>query len=362
MKDVLARDVVKKFGDFTALSGVTVHIPAGQVITLLGPSGCGKTTLLRCIAGLEKADGGEIRFGDAVMSSADQRVMVPTEKRNLGMVFQSYAVWPHMTVFNNVAYGLKLRKVSGAEVRERVMRVLDLVGLEGREGRYPSELSGGQQQRVVLARALAYEPEVLLLDEPLANLDAKLREQMRFELRQIQVETGVTAVYVTHDQHEAMAISDQIVVMSNGRVEQTGTAEEIYELPINDYVADFVGLGNFLDVASYRDMAGEEKVVVETEIGEFVANRRRDVPEPAKIMVRPENAVLLEDGSRPEVNVWPGEIKDKVYLGEITTHTVSLKGSDFRVHQSGPSRQHVGDHVDVHVAPNNVVLLGRHEE
>lgn len=361
MKDVLAKDVVKKFGDFTALAGVTVHVPVGKVVTLLGPSGCGKTTLLRCIAGLETANGGEIRFGDEVMSSAEQNVMVPTERRNLGMVFQSYAVWPHMTVFNNVAYGLKLRKVSSSETRERVLRVLELVGLNGREDSYPSQLSGGQQQRVVLARALAYEPEVLLLDEPLANLDAKLREQMRFELRQIQIATGVTAVYVTHDQDEAMAISDEIVVMSNGRIEQTGSAHDIYVQPINEYVADFVGLGNFLGLQSHHELPGEDRIVVETAIGEVVANRRADVPDPAKIMVRPENVRLVDGASRPEMNVWPGEVTEKIYLGEITTHTIDVKGTEFRVHESGPSRQQVGEKVDVHVEPENVVLLGGQE-
>lgn len=358
MKDVCATNIVKRFGDFTALSGVTVRVPAGKVLTLLGPSGCGKTTLLRCIAGLETADGGEIRFGDEVMSSSDQNLVIPTERRNLGMVFQSYAVWPHMTVFNNVAYGLKLRKVSSTETRERVMRVLGLVGLAGREGSYPSQLSGGQQQRVVLARALAYEPEVLLLDEPLANLDAKLREQMRFELRRIQVETGVTAIYVTHDQDEAMAISDEIVVMSNGHVEQTGSALDIYEQPINEYVADFVGLGNFLEVHSHRSVPGENKVVVQTPIGELVAKSRDDVPDPAKVLIRPENFRFVSGDGGPDVNVWPGRVDDKIYLGEITTHTVDIMGTELRVHESGPSRQQVGERVDMHVSPENVVLLG----
>ena len=357
MKEVIARDVVKKFDSFVALKGVNLTAHKGEVTTLLGPSGCGKTTLLRCIAGLEAADGGEIRFGDEIVSDA-KGSRVPAEKRAVGMVFQSYAVWPHMTVFENVAYGLTLRKRKKPEIKGRVGEVLDLVGLAGREDHYPSMLSGGQQQRVVLARALAYEPEILLLDEPLANLDAKLREHMRFELRQIQEKTGVTAIYVTHDQDEAMAISHSIVVMSEGEVQQVGPPAEVYERPVNEYVATFVGLANFLDVHEAAAPRHDGSVDLSTAIGPVRAVHRPEIGPAEKISIRPENFALMREPVSA-VNSWKGVVEDSIFLGENTRYTVSVGDRKFRVHGKGSSRFAPGDVVFVEAAPEQVILLER---
>src|SRR5919201_3044002 len=236
--------VTKRFGAMTAVRDLTLEVRDREFVTLLGPSGCGKTTLLRMIAGFMAPDEGVIRVGADVLSTPAS--VVPPERRAMGMVFQNYAVWPHKTVYQNVAFGLEIRKLRAAAIRARVANILELVNLAGLERRYPSELSGGQQQRVALARSLVVEPTILLLDEPLSNLDAKLRERMRWELKALQRRTGITFVYVTHDQSEAMALSDRIAVMHQGRLEQYGTPREVYARPASRTVADFMGLVNFL--------------------------------------------------------------------------------------------------------------------
>ncbi|MFB4294536.1 ABC transporter ATP-binding protein [Nonomuraea sp. ATR24] len=233
--DISIEGVSKSFGETTALESVDLRVPSGRLVTLLGASGCGKTTLLRIVAGFETADTGSVRFGERDLAR------VPVWKRRIGFVFQSYALWPHMTVAENVAYGLRLRKLPKQEIAAKVEAGLAMVGLTGREQRRPGQLSGGQQQRVALARALALEPDVLLMDEPLSNLDAKLRIEMRREIRRIQQETGITAVYVTHDQDEALEISDLVAVMNGGRVEQIGAPEDVYDRPETTFVASFVG-------------------------------------------------------------------------------------------------------------------------
>jgi ABC-type Fe3+/spermidine/putrescine transport system ATPase subunit len=243
---VLALDGVSKlFGSPTAplaaVDGASLEVTRGEIFTLLGPSGCGKTTTLRLIAGLEQPDAGEITLRGRVVASVPRRVFVPPHRRNLGMVFQSYAIWPHMTVFANVAYPLELRGVARATIRERVARVLDLVGLAGLEQRAATLLSGGQMQRLALCRALVYEPDLLLLDEPFSNLDAKLREQMRVEVKLLQRRLGVTVLFVTHDQIEALSLSDRIAVMQGGRVEQVGPPRQLYERPATAFVRDFLG-------------------------------------------------------------------------------------------------------------------------
>src|SRR5215208_6659963 len=246
-QDLVIEDLVKVFpGGVYAVNHVSLTIREGQFATLLGPSGCGKTTTLNCIAGLEQPDGGRIAAGNAVLTDVERRVILPPERRNLGMVFQSYALWPHMTVYDNLAFGLKLKKVPGGEVRKRIDEVLGLVGLAGLQQRYPFQLSGGQQQRVALARAVVAQPRVLLLDEPLSNLDAKVREQARFWLRDFQKRLGITAVYVTHDQAEALAISDMVAVMSAGELLQYAPPQEIYERPASQFVAEFIGQTSFL--------------------------------------------------------------------------------------------------------------------
>jgi ABC-type Fe3+/spermidine/putrescine transport system ATPase subunit len=233
--------VSKSFGRVQAVDDLSLEVRRGEILTLLGPSGCGKTTTLRMVIGLERCDCGEIVFGGRVVDSPRRRTFVPTHKRNMGMVFQSYAIWPHLTVFENVAYPLRVRRVKGTEVRERVGRVLHQVGLDGLGERPATMLSGGQQQRVAVARALVFEPDILLMDEPFSNLDAKLREQMRAELKVLQRRLGFTVLFVTHDQIEAMSLSDRVVVMHQGRVEQVGSPQELYREPATPNVRDFLG-------------------------------------------------------------------------------------------------------------------------
>ena len=252
------RDLVVRYGAVAAVRGVTFTVGAGEHVTLLGPSGCGKTTTLRAIAGLEKPASGEIRIGGEPVFASSPSVNVPAERRGLSMVFQSYAIWPHMSVFDNVAYGLRVRKRPAAEVATRVREALELVQLGELETRSASKLSGGQQQRVALARAFVFSPSVLLFDEPLSNLDAKLRAEMRVELKELQRRLDITSVYVTHDLEEALAISDRIVVMRDGVIEQVGTPAEIYDRPRNTFVADFVGSANLIRGRRRPDLEREE--------------------------------------------------------------------------------------------------------
>ena len=259
-----------RYGKVPAVAGVSFQVLPGEQLTLLGPSGCGKTTTLRAIAGLEQPTAGEIRIGGVAVYSSERRIAVPAEKRGLSMVFQSYAIWPHMTVFDNVAYGLRVRRENPERITEKVHRALDLVQMRALADRQASQLSGGQQQRVALARAFVFSPSVLLFDEPLSNLDAKLRADMRIELRELQHRLGITSVYVTHDLEEALAMSDRIVVMRNGLIEQIGTPAEIYDLPRNAFVADFVGSANLIRGRHRPDLAADGLVALETSGGHIV--------------------------------------------------------------------------------------------
>ncbi|MBQ6980856.1 MAG: ABC transporter ATP-binding protein, partial [Synergistaceae bacterium] len=245
MSSITLNNITKNYGNVQIIQNFSDKFNDREFITLLGPSGCGKTTMLRMIAGFEKPTTGEIKIDDVVVSSSDK--FVPPNLRNIGMVFQSYAVWPHMNVFDNVAYPLKIKRVARSEITERVMNILEAVHLSQYVKRMPSELSGGQQQRIALGRALVSNPQVLLLDEPLSNLDAKLRESMRFEIKEVQKRFGITVVYVTHDQTEAMAMSDRVIVFNHGAVQQTDTPMNIYRNPANQFVADFVGKINFIE-------------------------------------------------------------------------------------------------------------------
>jgi ABC-type Fe3+/spermidine/putrescine transport system ATPase subunit len=316
----------RKFGDVAALSDVDLTIADGEFLSLLGPSGCGKTTTLRLLAGFLAPDGGRIVVGDRVLSAPG--AVIPPEQRGMAMIFQSYAVWPHKTVFDNVAFGLKLRRRSQSEIRERVGRMLELVQLGELAARYPGELSGGQQQRVALARSLVVEPDILLLDEPLSNLDASLREEMRFEIRRLHEEMRITSVYVTHDQAEAMVTSDRIAVMNRGRVEQIGTPEEIYEHPRTQFVASFIGRTNCLTavVADARSVRCNGLTLR--------VNPNGGIPAPGltvALSIRPQEILLANDGAAPSPtggNVLDGRILRHAYLGEARDYLIGVAGTD----------------------------------
>jgi iron(III) transport system ATP-binding protein len=315
----------KNFGAERAVNDVDLKVAPGEFVTLLGPSGCGKTTTLRCIAGLERPDGGEIRIDGDVVASAARGLYLNPEDRNIGMVFQSYAVWPHMTVFDNVAYGLRVRRVPAEVLKSRTMRALELVGLAPVALRYATKLSGGQRQRVALARAIVYEPKVVLFDEPLSNLDAKLREQMRVELVRLQHEVGITSIYVTHDQSEALVMSDRVVVMNKGVIQQIGDPQTIYARPANAFVANFIGVANLMQ----GTLAGRDGQFCALEIplgegrqplrlaalgGDGAASGQNLI-----LSVRPEDfAVHLQRPTdAPHGNLIEGEVIDTVYLGNF---------------------------------------------
>jgi iron(III) transport system ATP-binding protein len=334
--------VSKRYGTIAAVRDLSLEVRDREFVTLLGPSGCGKTTLLRLIAGLLAPDAGTIRVGGATLSSAD--AVVPPERRGMGMVFQNYAVWPHKTVYENVAFGLAVRRIRGARARERVARVLDLVNLGGLERRFPGELSGGQQQRVALARSLVVEPQILLLDEPLSNLDAKLRERMRWELKELQRRTGITFVYVTHDQAEAMALSDRIAVLHEGVLLQSGPPREVYARPASRVVADFMGLVNLLPGRVVR--AGLDESLVSVAGGDPIrCSGRAGLADGAgvQVAIRPESLRLTPDGAAPPAGegVLRGKLADVTFLGNlIDCHVVLEDGTRVRVQaDSGASLQ-----------------------
>ncbi|HKJ95242.1 MAG TPA: ABC transporter ATP-binding protein [Gammaproteobacteria bacterium] len=285
------RDVVKRFGEVTAVERSNLSVPEGSFVTFLGPSGCGKTTTLRMIAGLEAPSDGDILVRERRVND------IPIHRRNLGLVFQSYALFPHKTVFDNVAFGLKYRRVSGDDIRRRVREALALVKLPQTEDRFPSQLSGGQQQRIALARAIVFEPDVLLLDEPLSALDANLREEMRIELKRIQRELGISTVFVTHDQSEALALSDKVVVMSDGRIEQEGTPEDVYNEPRTAFVADFLGNSNILAGRIAGDAGGYVRVRLD-DGPEILAHARdgraRPEGEKVRLVIRAEKLLLAD--------------------------------------------------------------------
>ncbi|MGB3388400.1 MAG: ABC transporter ATP-binding protein [Pseudaminobacter sp.] len=315
--------LAKSYGDLTVVKNVNLSVDKGKLVCLLGPSGCGKTTTLRLIAGFVPANAGSIRVGGQTVSSAHSTV--PPEARNMSMIFQSYALWPHMTVFQNVAYGLKLRKVPPQETAARVRTILAATQLTPLEGRYPGELSGGQQQRVSLARALVVKPEILLLDEPLSNLDANLREEMRFEIRRLHDEFRYTTVYVTHDQVEAMTTADIIVVMNDGRIEQAGSPEDIYQRPQTEFVARFIGGTNIL-----KGQKGDGDVVVcdgdvklRCASGEFAAQGQTSVS------IRHHDIQLSEKKPTSADTNWAtGTVARQIYLGSHRDYLVSLPGGE----------------------------------
>ncbi len=330
-----------------AVRDLSLDIGDNRFVTLLGPSGCGKTTTLRLIAGYLKPDAGTITVNGKVLSSP-AGVVLP-EHRGMGMVFQNYAVWPHKTVFENVAFGLLVRRRPAAEIKERVAKMLEIVGLGGYEARLPNEISGGQQQRVALARSLVVEPDILLLDEPLSNLDAKLRERMRIELKQIQRRTGITFIYVTHDQAEALALSDEIAVIQQGVLQQHGSPRDIYTRPANRMVADFMGQVNFI-AGNIKGLAGDLAHVSLFDGVEIGVPRPEGLAAGAAVdvAVRPENLVL----TKPPARGIPAKVVDLVYLGNSVEYTVALPGEmRVRVHAHPSQVFASGDAVAVEFDP-----------
>lgn len=303
-----------------AAQNITIEVEKGQLFTLLGPSGCGKTTTLRSIAGLEKPSSGEIKVGEKIVYSSDKRIFVAPNKREIGMVFQSYAIWPHMSVFQNAAFPLQVgkKKYNKKQIEEKVLRALHVVSLDGLESREATKLSGGQQQRLALARALVMEPDLLLLDEPLSNLDAKLRERMRFELKRLQRDLGITTIYVTHDQSEALAMSNKIAVMSAGLIQQIGSPREIYDMPANEFVADFIGSTNFIKGKVIEPEIETGYYKVDTKYGELITHSLRQLNREDEVLIsiRPENIHVYTERPAME-NVWTATLDTKLFLGEF---------------------------------------------
>ncbi len=347
MSEVRIEHVYKRFGDVTAVSDFDLTVKDGEFVSLLGPSGCGKTTSLRMIAGFERATEGEIYIGDHCVSSHIKNTFVPPEKRDIGMVFQSYAVWPHMTVTENVAYPLKIQKVPKDERAARVAEMLKLVHLDEYGNRYPHQLSGGQQQRVALARALVMRPGLLLLDEPLSNLDAKLRESMRFEISSIQKELGITVIYVTHDQSEAMTMSDRVVVMSRGVIQQIGTPYEIYRNPANKMVADFIGLVNFVE----GEVQGDRVYISGTGVS---FPNTSGVTGSATIAVRPENITMSRTSGTIE-----GTLVHRFYLGDAVDYRVQCKHHVIRVIVKGAELKEFADGEKVYLDFDKIMVFDR---
>ncbi len=317
--------------EVTAVNNIDLDIDQGELVTLLGPSGCGKTTTLRMIAGFEFPTEGEIVLDGVQINS------LPPHKRDMSMVFQSYAIFPHLTVFENIAYGLNVQKLPKSEINERVNRVLELVHLEGYGHRAPNQLSGGQQQRVALARALVMEPKVLLMDEPLSNLDAKLREEMRTEIRRIQKALNITSVYVTHDQIEAMTLSDKIVIMNEGIIEQIGTPLEVYRYPQSRFVANFIGRANFVPGTVEKVEGGRYQVQT---FGKqlTIINQRRELKQGDKVtlIVRPE--IINVDLTK---GMFEGVVRRSVYLGDVIEYDVEVQGQIVTGLETDPSRMEV---------------------
>ncbi|HEX6209875.1 MAG TPA: ABC transporter ATP-binding protein, partial [Methylomirabilota bacterium] len=357
MPGVSLKGLTRRYGDVAAVDDLSLEVTPGELVALLGPSGCGKTTTLRLVAGFLAPEAGEIWVGDRCLSSP--AAVVPPERRRMAMIFQSYALWPHMTVAQNVAYGLRFKRgLTAAERERRVAEMLRVVQLAGYEARYPGELSGGQQQRVAVARALVVEPEILLLDEPLSNLDANLREEMRFEIRRLHEAFGITTLYVTHDQAEAMVISDRIAVLERGRVAQVGTADEVFLRPRTRFVAEFIGKTNLV-----------EGVVVAPDTVAVGALRLRvgggGLPTGVRLAVsiRPHD-IALTDGVGPGVNALRGTVQRASFLGDGVDYQVRVADSDLVLRVAAPaaSRRHAGDSVGLAIDPAACIPLAASEE
>ena len=337
------RDITAGYGKNMILRDFNLQVERGQFVSLLGSSGCGKTTTLRLIAGFSEPENGQLFFDGRDITH------VPLHKRNFGFVFQSYALFPHMTVYDNVAFGLKMRKVSKAETRQRVSAMLDLVDLRGFDQRYPREMSGGQRQRVALARAMVIRPDLMLFDEPLSNLDAKLRVKMRVEIRRIQQELGFTAIYVTHDQEECFAISDQVAIMNKGVIEQMDTPAHIFNRPKTEFIAHFVGFENFFDLTRRGSALSAEN-------GLTVRTAALPAGERFRACIRPEDVILRPEGETGE-NVVPGEVLVTTFLGRNVQYNIRTAIGEFVVKTEQNTVYSIGSRVSLELSANKIILI-----
>jgi iron(III) transport system ATP-binding protein len=352
--EIHVQGLVKEFGDQRALDDVSFDVAEGELFTLLGPSGCGKSTTLMSIAGFQHPEVGRIAVGDDVFVDVSRKIAVPAEQRNLGIVFQSYAVWPHMTVFGNLAFPLKVRKLKRDAIRTRVREVLELVEMAPYEQRYPHQLSGGQQQRVALARALVYSPSILLLDEPFSNLDAKLRERARAWVKELQGTLGLTTIFVTHDQDEALSMSDRVAVMSAGRVQQIGTPEEVYRQPSNRFVAEFVGRVNLIEGAISAAGGGAVFDVTGSPLRLAVSDGA-GVSGNVTVAVRPEAVgVLRLDDASNGTNTWEADVQTVAFLGDHYEYEVKAGALALTVQSS---RRVEGDRIKLHIPPDACAVV-----
>ncbi|MFQ3620124.1 MAG: ABC transporter ATP-binding protein [Spirochaetales bacterium] len=349
MSRLVLKNLTKKFDEVVAVDHISLEVEEGEFVTLLGPSGCGKTTTLRIIAGFYVPDEGEVYFNDRLMNN------VPPSKRNTAMCFQSYALFPHMNVWDNIAFGLKMRKIPEAEQKNRVQKALEMLSLQGFEQRKPAQLSGGQQQRVALARAIVTEPDILLFDEPLSNLDAKLRVQVRVEIREMQKRLGITSIYVTHDQDEALAISDRIVVMNQGHIEQVGDPHSIYLHPKTAFVAGFIGIAN---IFNGKVVEGRESLaIVDAPFGRVTLDTGGVLLRPGteiRFSFRPEDMLLYREGMPNKITA---TIVHAIFMGENTDLFLDVEGQRLRAHGGNVVKFSPGDRVDFSVSPSSFRIL-----
>ena len=349
------KNLSKNFGKVKAVQEVSFEATEGRVLSLLGPSGCGKTTMLRCIAGFENPNRGEIYLDDRKITS------IPPEKRGIGMVFQNYALWPHMTVYGNLAFGLQIRKVPKDEIAKKIKKVLGMVQLEGYENRYPRQMSGGQQQRIAMARALVFEPGIMLLDEPLSNLDAQLREEMRFEFIELQKKLGITAIYVTHDQAEALVISDKILILNQGKMIQFGTPKEIYSNPKNKFVAGFIAVTSFINGRIDSFTEEKKKVIVKTDDDLVIHgfNNSFDIGQKVSVAMRMNVIKFIQDENKSDkntVNIFKGKIIQSSYLGNIIDYKIKVGNWEVRTNSDAKYNFKVGEEVTFYLSPEDIIV------
>ena len=356
MSSVSIDGLTKIFGAVRAVDDVSVLVKSGEMLVLVGPSGCGKTTCLRCVAGLERPTAGAITIGDQVVTAIERGIFVPPERREIGMVFQSYAIWPHMTVFENVAYPLRAMGVAKADIKSQVEAALKLTRLEALASRYSSQISGGQQQRVALARSLVAQPKLLLFDEPLSNLDANLRIQMREEIKELQQRLKFTAFYVTHDQAEAMAIADRIAVVDGGRIRQIGTPQEVYERPVSAFVAAFMGAANLFSGVVRGHDDGATIVEIDGGLTAPVARNGSAVGHQVQISIRPE-AFRIHGGVGEGNGEWAGQIASAIYVGNVIIYRVRVGPHLVEVHAPPTDRHEPGSQVCITAEMERRVLI-----